>query len=222
MRKGLRKLVAIVLTTTMIMGISLPAFAEVTKVDVVPEMVVSAQAVAVAQDKVGLDNYLSYDEKNLIVFNQKEAIRDGYSVTAVEAVAANITKMNELVRTGEAVPTENFSVTSFSATSRVVAAGISDVQYHWDGRVEYYLNSTEARYFYNGFTVGYTIADAASRALVFCSGSAPLIAMGTIGVVYSNALYANLTDAYLQGTGIVMTLQVDSASGTQHIWFMAQ
>lgn len=222
MRKGLRKLVAIVLTTTMIMGISLPAFAEVTKVDVVPEMMVSEQAVAVAQDKVGLDNYLSYDDNNLIVFNQEEAILDGYSIAAVEDVAINIDRMNELVRTGKAVQNENFSVIIFSATSRATVAGVSDIKYHWDGRVEYYLNSVETIYFYNAFTVGYSVADAAASALVFCSGSAPLIAMGSIAIVCNSALYINLCNACSPGTGIIMTLQIDSASGMQYIWFTAQ
>ncbi len=215
MRKGLRKLVTIVLTATMALAIGAPAFAAEANYEEQTAVTATANAVE------GLDQFMSYNSDMTIAFDANAALLAGYTSDAVSYVSSNIATMNQMVLDGTATPSGDFTVTSI-ANAQLRANGVSKIVTHWDGRVEYYLNSVEAAALQRNLEINYSIGEACLDAAVEISGSRTLEAAAGITNLYTTLLQSSLQTAISHGKGIIMTTQLDTLSGIQHIYFSHQ
>lgn len=162
MRKGLKKLVAIVLTATMVFSIGAPAFAQ-TPYDVSEEVMIQANdlSTSVPQELVGMDSYLSIDEDGTIALDMTSALAAGYSEIAVLGVKSHLDSINEQILTGNMVVGENFNAYSVSLSQSSISPrggsatndgnGYSGYISTWYGALFIFFDKIETIFLLQGF-----------------------------------------------------------------------
>ena len=221
MKKWFKKTVAVVLTAAVALTATVPAFATAESNSVSENKIMVMQEPGTLDSSVvGLDQYLSYNEDQTIAFDEAAALAAGYKETAVTFVRENITKMNQMVLAGTAVPCGDFKVTTHTISLFTVSESV--IVYEWNGYINYYLNLRDSKAFYQCLKVGYTIGQAASDALALVDYSHVLSSMGAIGTLYSTLMKSQVEMAYALGTGLLMMTQIQPETGAMFVGFTYQ
>lgn len=168
--------------------------------------------------ELNMEQYFSLSNEGLIVFDEVEAQQDGVNQNLISSVANQIDKMNELVLSGDAYVTDDYSVVQYFSFSR--ATGENKVVTHWWGLTEIYMDSSKADKLYNDLSsIGGNFTDSTYESIF--EGAGVNIALYLLSAYYINYSW-QVGQAKASGKGIIMNIQTDLVYGGQSIWFTSQ